>query len=251
MYVRAMFSSVMAAGLTLAFMTFGCGGVQEEPRGVSRPLEIGTVHSSANQSEEVAFSEAIRQQLKACIDRPAGQWSERSYAVQFDAKANDRGDMVEVKIRNTTMRDDEVVECLRKAIAAMTVPEDALRPREVRPFSGGERMMRERRGPIGNSESENPFVLLGPFIVEAVGMEVIIEVGVMVIAAIATIVDPKKKDPKDECADEYTECMASPLGRLQVNKWGETVCATCQKICNRKGGWPLGVELTGRWQSCR
>ena len=250
MYVRAMFSSVMAAGLTLAFMTFGCGGAQEEPRGVSRPLEIGTVHSSANQSEEVAFSEAIRQQLKACIDRPAGQWSERSYAVQFDAKANDRGDMVEVKIRNTTMRDDEVVECLRKAIAAMTVPEDALRPREVRPFSGGERMMRERRGPMGNSESENPFVLLGPFIVEAVGIEVIIEVGVMMIAAVGTLVEARQ--PKDECLDKYEACMDTPLGSLVVDKWGHSVCETCREICKKKNGgeWPSGVKLTHRWQTC-
>ncbi len=183
----------------------------------------------------------------------AGQWSERSYAVQFDAKANDRGDMVEVKIRDTTtMQDDEVVECLRQAIAAMRVPEDALRPHAVRPFSGGERMMRERRGPIGNSESENPFVLLGPFIVEAVGMEVIIEVGVMVIAAVATIVDPKKKDPKDECADKYSDCMDSPLGSLVVDKWGHSVCETCREICKKKNGgeWPSGVKLTHRWQTC-
>jgi hypothetical protein len=155
---------------------------------------------------------------------------------------------VEIQLRGTTMQDDEVEGCLRQVIAAMTVPEGALHSRSSKPFSGGERMMREQRGLVGSSDSENPIVFLGPFIVEAIGVDVLIEVGIGIIAAVGTLVLPKST--KDFCTDKYSDCMDTPLGNIQVNKWGETVCATCQKNCNNKGVWPLGVILSNRWQSC-
>jgi hypothetical protein len=255
MEVHTVFSGAVAAGLTLTLTSLGCGGAQEESTVVYRSLEIGAIHAPPNQSEEVELPEATRQQIKACMDRRAGQWSERSYAVQYDAKATDRGAMVEVKLRDTTLHDDEVEGCLRRAIAAMTVPEhaveQALRSRSSRPVSGGERMNRERRGPLGSSDSENPLVLLGPFIVEAIGVEVLIETGVMIVAAIGTLVEWKKKDPKDECLDKYVACQDTPLGNLVVDKWGHTVCETCRSLCQKDGFWPSGFQRTQGWQTCR
>jgi hypothetical protein len=249
MDVRTVFLGVVAAGLTLPLVVAGCGGAQEEYRAVSRPVETSATYPLAPQRDEVEVSAAIRRQLKACIDLRAGQWSERSYAIQYDAKANDRGEMVEIKLRGTTMQDDDVVGCLQQVIAAMTLPENALRSRSSRPFSGGERMKREQRGLVGSSDSENPLVLLGPFIIEAVGVEVIIEVGIGIIAAVGTLVWPLKL-PKDECLDKYVACMDSPLGNLQVEIHGTSVCATCKGLCERDGGWPMGFKPTGPWQTC-
>jgi hypothetical protein len=128
--------------------------------------------------------------------------------------------------------------------------ERALHSRSSRPFSGGERMMREQRGLIGSSDSENPIVLLGPFIVEAVGAEVLIQVWVGFLAAVGTLVLPKST--KEVCLDKYEACMDSPLGNLVVDKHGHSVCHTCWNVClNKMGQWPLGVILTNRWQSCR
>jgi hypothetical protein len=239
---------VIAAGLTLLCGAFGCGGAQEEVRPVSRPVETGATYPLAHQRDEVEISAAIRRQLKACIDLRAGRWSERSYAIQYDAKVNDRGEMLEIKLRGSTMQDDEVEGCLRKTIAAMTVPERALHSRSSRPFSGGERMMREQRGLIGSSDSENPIVFLGPFIVEAIGVDVLIEVGIGIIAAVGTLVLPKK--PVDECLDRYVACMDTPLGNIQVDVRGTTACETCRQRCRKMGAWPLAVLLTHRWQTC-
>jgi hypothetical protein len=234
MGIRTMFSSVVAAGLTLALVPLGCGGAQEQSTSVYRPVGIGATLPMAARRVQVEASEGIRQQVKACMDLRAGQWPERSYAVQMDAKADDRGEMQEVKIRGTTMDDDEVVECLRQAIAAMTIPEDALRMRLSRPVSGGERMTRERRGPIGDSDSQNPFVLLGPMIVEAVGVQVIVEVGVGIIAAVATLVMPKKLPPKDECTDKYSDCMDSPLGKSSSERiWRVVVRNRAERAARR------------------
>ena len=110
--------------------------------------------------------------------------------------------------------------------------------------------MREQRGLLG-SESQNPLVWVIAIVVDEVGVTTIIEVGIGIIAAVGILATPRKPSPKDECADKYTECMDSPLGRLQVNVRGETVCATCEKICIREGGWPMGFKPTGPWQTCR
>lgn len=254
MGVRMMFSGVMTAWLPLTFVLLGCGGVQDEPSRPSRPLEIGVVQSSKQPEprNEDEPPTATREKVKECIKlRTAEQWAERSYAVQFDAKATDQGKVTEVKIRDTTMPDAEVVECLRQAIATTTIPEHALRKRSVRPFSGGERMMREQRGLVGSeSESQNPLVWAFAIVVDEIGVTTLIEVGIGIIAAVGILATPKKPTPKDECTDKYSECMDSPLGNLQMNVRGETVCATCRRRCVEIGAWPSGVKLTHRWQTC-
>ena len=250
MNVRTVFSGVLVTGLTLAFVPLGCGGAQEEPAMVARPSETGALHALQNQRDGFEPPEATRQALKGCIKLRAGQWSERSYAVLMDAKATDHGDMSEVSIRGTTIRDDDVVECLRQSIAAMTIPEQELRRRSSRPFSGGERMTREQRGPIG-SDSQNPVGWAIVFVIEEVGVDVLIEVGVGIIAAVATLAIPKKTPPDDECLDKYVACMDSLLGNLQMDVHGKSLCATCKELCDRDGAWPSGVKGTHRWYWCR
>lgn len=254
MQVRTVFSVVMTAGLTLAFVPLGCGGAQDEASRMSRPLEIGAVQSPKQPEprNEDEPPTATREKVKECIKlRTAEQWAERMYAVQFDAKATDQGEVTEVKVRDATMHDPEVVECLRQAIAATTIPERALRKPAVRPFSGGERMMREQRGPIGSeSGSQNPLVWAFAIVVDEVGVTTLIEVGIGIIAAVGILATPRKPSPKDECTDKYTDCMASPLGRLVVDVYGKTLCATCRSLCQRDGAWPSGVKAR-RWYSCR
>ena len=250
MDVRTVFSGVLVTGLTLALVPLGCGGAQEEPAMVARPSETGALHALQNQRDGFEPPEATRQALKGCIKLRAGQWSERSYAVLMDAKATDHGDMSEVSIRGTTIRDDDVVECLRQSIAAMTIPEQELRRRSSRPFSGGERMTREQRGLIG-SDSQNPVAWALVLVVEEVGVDVLIEVSVGIIAAVATLVMPKKTPPDDECLDKYVACMDSRLADLVVDKRGTSLCHTCRLRCDNDGGWPSAVKVTQRWHSCR
>lgn len=109
-------------------------------------------------------------------------------------------------------------------------------------------MTREQRAPLGSeSDSSNPFVLW--MVVEAVGVETLIEVGVGIIAVIGTIV--LKQDPKDECAAKYSNCMDSPLGNLVVDKHRHSLCETCRDRCVKEGGWPMAVLGFRKWHSCR
>lgn len=223
----------------------GCGGASED----YTVIDGHRTSEPASPPDPVQVQAAeVRRPLKACLVEHAGPWPERSYRVHYDAKADQGGTMHEVKLRNTTLTDPDVEGCLRWVITSMTVPDELLRKRSSRPFSGGERMTREQRGALGDSESSNPLVLLGPMIVEAVGVEVIVEVTVGIIAAIGTILKPPS--PKDECIAKYAECMGSPLGRIQVDVRGITACASCQKQCLRDGSWPAGFEITKRWQTC-
>jgi hypothetical protein len=245
MKTHNVFSGVIAAGLTLAVMPIGCGGAREDYELISRPA----AQAPATGDQGAQFPEATTRQFKTCIERGAARLP-KSSSVRFDVEPNDAGRVVKVALRNSTVQDVEVEGCLREAIAEMTVPEQSLRIRSSGPVSGGERMTRERRGPLGSeSDSQNPFVLWG--IVEMVGVDVLIEVGVGAIAAIGTLVIPRKKDPNEECLDKYVACMDSPLGNLVVDKRRHSLCQTCWNIClTNKGEWPAGVELTNRWQSC-
>jgi len=98
--------------------------------------------------------------------------------------------------------------------------------------------MRERRGPIG-SDSENPLVLLGPVIVESVGVEVILEIGLAIVAAIATVVDPPEKDPKEECHEEFLQCLMTDLADQSGHQPKHTRSRWCEEACVRANGvWP-------------
>ena len=119
----------------------------------------------------------------------------------------------------------------------------------LRPFSGGERMMREQRGLLG-SESQNPLVWVIAIVVDEVGVTTIIEVGIGIIAAVGILATPRKPSPKDECADKYSDCMDSPLGKLVVDVRGKTLCESCRSLCQADGAWPSGVRAQ-RWHSCR
>jgi hypothetical protein len=250
MRTHKIFSSLIAAGLALAFISLGCGAAQDDYTVVYRSQETGDTNSdSAQQNQKPELEPTIRRQAEACLTKHIGQLSRRTYGLRYDAKADEEGTIAEINLRNTTLP-RAVEECLRQVIIEMNVAESALRPHSPRPISGGERMTRERRGPLGESESQNPLVLLGPFIVEAVGIEVIVEVFFGVLAGVATIAGPNKNQKK-RCIEQYVACQDTPLGRIQVDVHGSSVCDTCRRNCTKEGSWPLGFEATWGWQTCR
>lgn len=165
---------------------------------------------------------------------------------------NDEGKILQVNLKDSTLQDSEIEGCFRAVIGAMKIPEEALELRSSGPVSGGERRRREQRAPMA-SESESPRIFLGPMIVEAVGIEVIIQVGVGIIAAVATLVDTTEKNPKDRCRDHYVSCMDTPLGSMRMGeKKGASRCEWCRKKCQDNGGdWPLTVDAAVGQRSCK
>ncbi|HRI72466.1 MAG TPA: hypothetical protein PK156_49865 [Polyangium sp.] len=239
---RSVFSGMLAAGLTLAFMPLGCGAAQDNYEVLSRPSE----QASASVGQGSGIPDVTARELKSCIEHGAARLP-RSSAVRFDVEPNDAGRVVKIALHKSTVQDSEVEGCLRQAIAEMTVP-----MRSSGPVSGGERMRREQRGPLGSeSESSNPFVLW--MVVEAVGVETLIEVGVGVIAAIATIVVPREKSPREKCQEPYSDCLMSSVASRRGSVHGHTLCLWCFEACVGNGGtWPTSVPGIGKnvWHSC-
>jgi len=238
-----LFSNIFATTVGLAFLPLGCGGANDDYVPVSRPQEA----KSASSSDQYAtLSETESQKFQACMMKNVGNWFDKKYTVRYDAKADEHGALKEVQLRDTTLPEN-VETCFREVIAAMTLPEQMLRRRSAGPVSGGEKITRERRGALGESDSQNPFVI--PFILEMIGIDVVIEIFVGTIAAVGTIVTSKKK--KNECLDKYVACMDSPLGNIQVDVIGTTVCASCKTLCDNDGFWPAGFKGTHKWHTCR
>lgn len=244
MHIQAVSSGVVVAGLTLATIPLGCGAAQEEYTVVERPHD-----QAANESHKDEPSAEVRQQIETCFKQHQGPWSQRKYSAHYKANANDRGALGNVELQKTTL-DDALEVCVRKVIATTTIPEDVLRSGSSRPFSGGERMQREQRALVGSNESQNPIAWVFVIALEAVEIDVVVQVFVGAIAAVGTLAQPRK-NPKDECTDKYDACIDTPLGSIQIDKRGTTVCASCLKRCVADEFWPSGFEITNGWQTCR
>lgn len=244
MRIQTVSSGIVAAGLTLAIVPLGCGAAREEYTVVERPHD-----QAANESPKDEPSAEIRQQIETCFKEHKGPWSHRKYSAHYKANSNDRGALGNVELQETTL-DDELERCVRKVIATTTIPEDVLRSGSSRPFSGGERTQREQRALVGSNESQNPIAWAFVIALEAVEFDVVVQVFVGAIAAVGTLAQPRK-DPKDECIDTYDRCMETPLGRIQVDIKGTTVCASCLDRCIAQELWPSGFKILNRWQTCR
>jgi hypothetical protein len=236
MRLRSAFLGVCTTAAVLALMPLGCGGAQEEYTVIERPRTEATTDPGRNE-----LPPEIRQQVRACFGKHVGPWSQPKVSLRYGAKADPTGKLFEVALQETTLHDEEMVQCVRQAIAAMTISEQVLRARRSGPVSGGERMTREQRGSLGSNESQNPIVWGLYIVLEAVEFDVVVQVFVGAIAA----------DPTDNCLDKYVACMDSLLGNLQVDKRGTTVCATCKSRCEEDGVWPSGFKATHHWQTCR
>lgn len=235
--------------VTLGLVPLGCGAAQDDyslvdPSERERPTQSGW----SSEGEKAQLESAARLQAQACLEKHGQPWSRRTYDLRYDAQVNEDRAITEVKLRDTTLPED-VEGCLRQVIGTLRVPEEALRSRSSGPVSGGETMRREQRGPLGSNESQNPLVWGFAILLEAVELEVVVQVFVGAIAAVGTIAT-SKKDPLKDCLDKYVACQDTPLGKLQVDVWGTSVCESCRRLCTKKGAWPSGFDKAVGWQTC-
>lgn len=247
MEFRRTHSCVVAAGVALSMLPLGCGAAQEE-YALVEPSQDARMTEERHANDIPA---AAQRQIQACFAQHKGPWSHVRYAARYEANSNKDGVLGHVKLQETTLDDEQIEPCVRGIIANLKVPESALRSRHSGPISGGERMTREQRGPLGSNDSQNPLVWVFLVVLESVEIEVTIQVLVGAIAAVGTIATSTKKDPKDECSDKYDACQDTPLGKIEVDKRGTSVCASCLKLCISDGFWPAGFTITKRWQSCK
>lgn len=247
MRFRAAFSGMLAMGSTLVLTPLACGGAQDDAlvqRAPSKQFEPSR--------RDVNVPDATAREMKNCTAEATSRLTDVSYALQYTLFANADGKVSKVKLRDATLHDAELEECFERALEAMTVPVDALGLRSSRPVSGGERMMREQRAPLGSSESETPLVFLGPLIVEAGGVQVLFEIGVVVLVGLANLIKDDEEDARRKCQIQYVDCLMTQVAGGNGSVHGETRCEWCRQQCVKdRGTWPASVVGTNnRRYSC-
>lgn len=239
-------SGLFAASAVFSMLPLGCGAAQDDY------TLVAPSHESQIADERPAndVPAEAQKQIQACFAQHKGPWSHHRYAARYEAYSDKNGALDNVKLQATTLDDEPIESCVRGVIASLKVPESVLRTRRSGPVSGGERLTREQRRSLGSNDSQNPLAWVFLVVLEAVEIEVTIQVLVGAIAAVGTIATSTKKDPKDECKDKYDACQDTPLGDLMGNVRGMSVCGTCFDKCRKEGEWPLGFKRLNRWQSC-
>ena len=226
MRVRSILAGILGRIIALMSMPLGCGGAQEDYVVVSQPGE----QASAPAQQEAQAPESVARQMKACIEKRAGQWPESSYAAQYNVEVNDRGKVLEVKLRDTTLQDSEVERCLRQAIAGMTVPAEVLRLRLSRPVSGGESMSSARES-VGIVQAAVAPIALAPIIIPALGVTIIVAISLDIIRKAAS--GPDCKQIKQECIEYCSETtLPTPDFGWKFQK--------CKNDCLELHGCPRG-----------
>lgn len=244
MHIRNVTSRILIRSLILFSIPIGCGGAREEYEVVSRPQ----APAPEPVQQEASFPNATLQELQTCIEHRANLKLESSHTLQYNVMVNERGEVLKVKLGETTLQDMDIEKCFRQVIAAMTFSKDTLRLRSSGPISGGERMQREL---LGSSEAENPLVFLGPIIVETGGAKVLVDMGLMILAGVVAIANAlEEDDPEQVCQDRYMDCLLTDMGGRRGHKFDHSRCQWCREACIRgKGVWPSITDGATR-KSC-
>jgi hypothetical protein len=126
MHFPSLRAGMLALLIAVSAIPVGCGGAQVPgPRALRPEGELPTMRKEPN----VEVPEATVRQMEACVHARASQWSELSYALQYDITADTKSSVLKVKLRDATIKDALLEECFKRAMAAMRVPGEALRLR--------------------------------------------------------------------------------------------------------------------------
>ncbi len=192
----------ICAGLLVATSTMiGCGSVQAEFH-VAYSVEPEQIAPKEAQSVEIP--DATARQLKVCVDAGAGRWSPPSHALQYNVSANENGKVLTAKLHDATLHDSTLEACFSRALLAMHVPEEALRMRVSKPFSGGENMSYSRSS-LGVVQAAAP-IALAPIIIPALGVVIIVAISIEIVRNATS--GPDCKQIKQEC---ITFCSETTL----------------------------------------
>jgi hypothetical protein len=208
-------------------MALGCGGAQEEPLHVR--------HESARRSmtepgTSVEVPEATARDMKACVEAMNHQSAEPSHAFQYNLGASEQGKVLEVKLRDSTLRDTSLEACFERALAAMEVPKDALRLRGAKPVSGGQSTTASRSN-VGIVQAAAAPIALLPIALVAGGVMILVGVTVHVIAH---AVDDVKAE-KERCRQVNEACQQKCLPKLKHSDFGN-LFHRCMRECREAAG---------------
>ena len=206
--------------LGLAFMPLGCGGSNA----------WSTVPGAVREDrEEPPVPAGTFAALMACVTEAKGRLSDTVYTLQFNVEVDERGEVVQVKLRDSLPKEPGMEACLGDALAGMTLPRSALArmPREkaVSPAARGlTGQVWEELFLIGGAINLAPIFLA----TTAVTVTVIVGVKVTTEAIDAT---RRRRKRKEQCIDMFTECKSRGYPCDVIVEEENTMCEPCMRNC--------------------
>ncbi len=227
---RTAASIVFVACISFAFCPLGCGAAQEDYTVVNHQgFDLPSMPA------DPTMPEAIVEQLQICVRQGAADLRTYSHEVKFDITVADEGNVDEVKLRSSTLRNDAMESCMMQALASMSLPSGAFPLRSSKPISGGESDSYDHDS-IGIVQVLGGAIAFGPLAIVAAGVTVAIFVT-------AEAVDELRKRRRIEklCMPWLLQC----LGDKRQPNWNidyfgvEKDCQSCFEECkHEKGQWP-------------
>jgi len=207
--------------LGLAFMPLGCGGPAAE-----KPAFMASSTDADLPGETVAA-------LTACVEEGADRLKPTTEAIIFDVGVNADGQVEAARVKDTTVDDPGISSCMTSALRAMSLPPwvEAKVRRHV---------SAESRQYTGNP-GLGALISLGPIVLVAAGVTVIVVLGVYVVAETAEALKKRKKGIEDKCHELLVECLEFPF----QPEWNKEMfgpkkqCEACFGLClHQNGRWP-------------
>lgn len=163
--------------LIASVWTTGCGVAPEVPHVAYSTEPERTI---PKETKSIDVPDTTARELQSCVNAVAGRWSGPSHAFQYDLSSNEKGVVQTATLRDTTFHDSTLEACFTQVLSKMRVPEEALRLRIAKPFSGGENKAR-LRGDVGVVQAVAAPIALAPIALAAAGVVILVAVAVHVI----------------------------------------------------------------------
>lgn len=193
--------------LAVGPLTLGCGGTEEV---------ASTSWNAAH--EEAALPDEVVARLTSCAKQAAAALKPNGNAIVFNVKVTPRGRVSFVGVRDSMIRDRTLIACMTHALEDMSLSPSDLAMRSSPPESGGLVAPRSRELMGNPAILGGAFVAIGPIVLVAAGVTILVAVFVYGVARISDECRKAKQDCIEKCTDTklptgtydgmpYHECM--------------------------------------------
>jgi hypothetical protein len=235
------FKTITKAGflgsMALALMPLGCGGMEPTIRQQQSPTP-----------EHPAVPPKTAERLQECVKEHGYQLEGGPWAFSPTIQVDREGYVVNVNAGEMPKTAPDLAACTRIALGDMAIPSYFFNLRQKQSDTATSESTMAQRSYMGSPAVVVVVVVgLSEIVLEAGAVTILFAVTVKVVdKAVDDVADLVKRRRiwRDQCADDYTDCIASPAGRARGNHWNMTRCGTCREVCEKNEGiWPSTVPL--------
>ncbi len=234
-YFRVIREAGFLGSMTLSLVSTGCGGI--EP----------TLRQQAPTLEHPGIPPMTADHLRECVKEHGHLLEGGSWAFSPTIRVNRRGYVVDVDTGDMPQSALDLAACTRIALGDMVIPSYILKIRPTKSDTATNEATMAQRSYVGSPALVVVVVVgLSEIVLEAGAATILFAVTVKVVdKAVDDVAELAKQRRiwRDQCTDDYTDCIASPAGRARGNHWNMTRCGSCREVCERTGKWPSHIPL--------